>query len=134
MFLLMVFKSHLNSSWPRTSRRLNVLVLRRRKRGREGRRLRPQSNSIPITDQSPYLEKRPNQSAQEPRCERDFIIIEPESNHCLLLSVADSLTNCCLVDLFDVTVANSKLVEVVTVADVGDEDRVGNKAELLFRL
>ena len=42
--------------------------------------------------------------------------------------------------------ANSKLVEVVTVADVGDEDRVGNsllqiwkvrlghKAKLLFRL
>ena len=42
--------------------------------------------------------------------------------------------------------ANSKLVEVVTVADVDDEDRVGNsllqiwklrfghKAELLFRL
>ena len=38
--------------------------------------------------------------------------------------------------------ANSKLVEVVTVADVSDEDRVGNswelklgnKAKLLFRL
>ena len=42
--------------------------------------------------------------------------------------------------------SNSKLVEVVTVADIGDEDRVGNsllqiwklrfghKAELLFRL
>ena len=35
-FLLMVFKSHLNSSWPGTSRRLNVLVLRRRKRGQGG--------------------------------------------------------------------------------------------------
>ena len=94
--------------------------------GQGGGRLRPQSNSIPITDQSPYLEKRPNQSAQVPRYECDFIIIEPESDHCLLLSVTDSLTNCCLVDLFDVTLANSKLVEVVTVADVGDEDRVGN--------
>ena len=72
------------------------------------------------------MEKRPNQSAQEPRYECDFIIIEPESDHCLLLSVTDSLTNCCLVDLFDVIVVNSKLVEVVTVADVGDEDRVGN--------
>ena len=72
------------------------------------------------------MEKRPNQSAQVPRYERDFIIIEPESDHCLLLSVTDSLTNCCLVDLFDVTVANSKLVTVVTVADVGNEDRVGN--------
>ena len=94
--------------------------------GQRGGRLRPQSNSIPITDQSPYLEKRPNQNAQVPRYEYDFIIIEPESDHCLLLSVTDSLTNCCLEDLFDVTVANSKLVEVVSVADVGDEDRVGN--------
>ena len=55
-----------------------------------------------------------------------------------------------LVDLIDVTLAcedvNSKLVEVVTVADVDDEDHVGNsllqiwelmfchKAKLLFRL
>ena len=62
----------------------------------------------------------------------------------------NSLTNCCLVDLIDVTLAcedaNSKLVEVVTVADIDDEDRVGNsllqisklrlghKAKLLFRL
>ena len=72
------------------------------------------------------MEKRPNQNAQVPRYEYDFIIIEPESDHCLLLSVTDSLTNCCLEDLFDVTVANSKLVEVISVADVGDEDRVGN--------
>ena len=62
----------------------------------------------------------------------------------------NSLTNCCLVDLIDVTLAcedaNSKLVEVVTVADVDDEDRVGysllqisklrfgQKAKLSFRL
>ena len=62
----------------------------------------------------------------------------------------DSLTNSCLVDLIDVTMAcedaNSKLVEIVTFADVDDEDRVGNsllqiwklrfghKAEILFRL
>ena len=55
-----------------------------------------------------------------------------------------------LVDLIDATLAceyaNSKLVDVVTVADIGDEDRVGNsllqmwklrfghKAKLLFRL
>ena len=59
-------------------------------------------------------------------------------------------TRLCLVDLIDVTLAceeaNSKLVEVVTVADVDDEDRVGNsllqiwklrfghKTKLLFRL
>ena len=59
-------------------------------------------------------------------------------------------TNSCLVDLIDVTLAcedtNSKFVKVVTVADVSDEDRVGNsllqiwklrfgqKAQILFRL
>ena len=40
------------------------------------------------------------------------------------------LTHCCLVNLIDVTLAcedaNSKLVDVVTVADVDAEDRVGN--------
>ena len=45
-------------------------------------------------------------------------------------SLTDSLTNCCLVNLIDVTLAfedaNSKLVEVVNVANVDDEDRVGN--------
>ena len=61
-----------------------------------------------------------------------------------------SLTDSCLVDLIDVTLAcedaNSKLVEVVTVANVDDENRVGNtllqiwklrfghKVKLLFRL
>ena len=42
-------------------------------------------------------------------------------------SLTDSLTESCLVNLIDVTLvcedANSKLVDVVTVAD---EDRVGN--------
>ena len=41
-----------------------------------------------------------------------------------------SLTHCRLVNLIDVTLAfeddNSKLVEVVTVADVDTEDHVGN--------
>ena len=61
-----------------------------------------------------------------------------------------SLTNSCLVNLIDVTLAcedtNSKLVDIVTVANVDDEDCVGNsllqiwklrfghKAKLLFRL
>ena len=65
-------------------------------------------------------------------------------------SLTDSLTNSYLVNLIDVTLrcedANSKLVEVVTVADVDSEDHVGNslliweltfaghKAKLLFRL
>ena len=44
--------------------------------------------------------------------------------------VSDSLTNSCLVNLIDVTLAcedaNSKLVEVVTVVEVDDEKRVDN--------
>ena len=79
-----------------------------------------------------------------------FLFIGPESDHWEYLSVTDSLTNCCLVNLIDVTLAcedaYSKLVGVVTVADVSDKDRVGNsllqiwklrfghKARLLFRL
>ena len=44
--------------------------------------------------------------------------------------LTNPLTNPCLVTLIDVTLAcedaHSKLVEVVTVADVCDEDRVGH--------
>ena len=44
--------------------------------------------------------------------------------------VTNSLTNSCLVNLIDVTLAcedaYSKLVEIVTVADVSDERRVGS--------
>ena len=50
-----------------------------------------------------------------------LIFIGSESNHWLPLSLTPSLTDCCLVDLIDVTLAckdaSSKLVEVVTVAD-----------------
>ena len=65
-------------------------------------------------------------------------------------SLTHSLTDCCLVNLIDVSLArediNSKLLDVVTVADVDDEDSVGNsllqilklrfahEAKLLFRL
>ena len=46
--------------------------------------------------------------------------------HCL----TNSLTHSCLVNLIDVTLAcedaNSKLVEVVTIADVDAKDHVGN--------
>ena len=45
-------------------------------------------------------------------------------------SLTDSLTDSCLVNLIDVTLAcedaNSRLVEVVAVADVDNEHRVGN--------
>ena len=50
--------------------------------------------------------------------------------HSLPNSLTHSLTDSCLVNLIDVTLAcedaNSKLVEVVTLADVTDEDHVGN--------
>ena len=53
-------------------------------------------------------------------------------------SLTDSLTNCRLVNLIDVTLAcedgNSKLVEVVTVVDVDDEDRVGNSMLQIWKL
>ena len=56
-------------------------------------------------------------------------------------SLTDSLTHSCLVDLIDVTLAcedaNSKLAEVVTVANIDDEIwelRFGHQAQLLFRL
>ena len=69
----------------------------------------------------------------------------------LFTLVTDSLTHSCLVNLIDVTLmcedANSKLVEVVTVADAEDhagnsfligfligELTFGHKAKLLFRL
>ena len=52
--------------------------------------------------------------------------------------VSDSLTDCCLVDLTDVILAfedaNSKLAEVVTVADVDDEDRLGNSLLQIWEL
>ena len=44
--------------------------------------------------------------------------------------VTNYATHSCLVDLIDVTLAcedaNSKLVEVAIIANVDDEDRVGN--------
>ena len=53
-------------------------------------------------------------------------------------SLTDSLTNSCLVNMINVTLAfenaNSKLVEVVTVADVDDEDRLGNSLLQIWEL
>ena len=52
--------------------------------------------------------------------------------------VIHSLTNSCLVNLIDVSLAcedaYSKLVEVVTVADVSDEDRVDNSLLQIWKL
>ena len=79
----------------------------------------------------------------------DSVFIGPESDHWLCLSLTNYLTDSCLGNLIDVTLAcedaNLKLVEVVSVTDVDAEDHVGNslliwelmfghKAKLLFRL
>ena len=52
--------------------------------------------------------------------------------------MTNSLTHSCLVNLIDVTLAcedaNSKLVEVVTVADVDAEDNVGNSLLQIWEL
>ena len=59
-----------------------------------------------------------------------FVFIGSESDHWLCLSITHRLTHSRLVNLIDVTLAcedaYSKLVEVVTVGDVDDENRVGN--------
>ena len=53
-------------------------------------------------------------------------------------SLTNSLTHSCLVNLIDVTLAcedaNSEPVEVVTVADVSDEDHVGNSLLQIWKL
>ena len=72
----------------------------------------------------------------------ELVFIGPESDHWQCLSLTDSLTNslthCCLVNLIDVTLAcedaYSKLVEVVTVIDVDDENRVGNSLLQIWKL
>ena len=57
-----------------------------------------------------------------------LIFIRPESDHCNWEYL--SLTQSCLVTLIDVTLgcedANSKLVDVVTVAEVDDEQCIAN--------
>ena len=67
-----------------------------------------------------------------------YFFIGPESDHWECLSVTNSLTDSCLVNLIDVTLAcedaYSKLVEVVTVADVSDENRVGNSLLQIWKL
>ena len=68
------------------------------------------------------------------------LFIGPESDHIgyACQSLPNSLTPCCLVNLIDVTLAcedaYSKLVVVVTVADVSDEDCVGNSLLQIWKL
>ena len=66
------------------------------------------------------------------------LFIGPESDHWLCLSLTDSLTHSCLVNLIGVTLAcedtHSKLVELVTVADISGEDRVGNNLLQIWKL
>ena len=72
------------------------------------------------------------------RTKKVYLFIGPESDHCQCLSLTHSLTQPRLVNLIDVTLscedANSKLVEVVTVADVDDEDRVANSLLQIWKL
>ena len=53
-------------------------------------------------------------------------------------SLPNSLTDCCLVNFIDVTLAceyaNSKFVELVTVAHVDAEDHVGNSLLQIWEL
>ena len=67
-----------------------------------------------------------------------YFFIGPESDHWECLSVTNSLTDSCLVNLIDVTLAcedaYSKLVEVVTVADVDDENHVSNSLLQIWKL
>ena len=53
------------------------------------------------------------------------------------MSLTHSLTDSCLVNLIDVTLAceddNSKLVEVVTVVEVDDEKRVDNSLVQIWK-
>ena len=53
-------------------------------------------------------------------------------------SLTNSLTDSCLVNLIDVTLAceddNSKLVEVVTVAHVDNEKRVDNRLVQIWKV
>ena len=67
-----------------------------------------------------------------------LFFIGPESDHWQCLSLTNSLPNSCLVNLIDVTLAcdnaDSKLVEVVTVADVDSEDHVGNSLLQIWEL
>ena len=52
-------------------------------------------------------------------CLEIFIFLGPKSDRCLLLSVTDWPTDCCLVDLTDVILA---FEDVVSVADVDAEE------------
>ena len=58
--------------------------------------------------------------------------------HSLTNCLSHSLTHSCLVNLIDVTLVcedvHSKLVEVVTVADVSDEDRIGTSLLQIWKL
>ena len=67
-----------------------------------------------------------------------LFLSDPSPIIALATLVTYSLTNSCLVNLIDVTLAcqdaNSKLVEVVTVADGDDEDRVGNSLLQIWKL
>ena len=67
-----------------------------------------------------------------------FFLSDPSPIIALATLVTHSLTNSCLVNLIDVTLAcqdaNSKLVEVVTVADLDAEKRVDDSLVQIRKL
>ena len=67
-----------------------------------------------------------------------FFLSDPSPIIALATLVTHSLTNSCLVNLIDVTLAcqdaNSKLVEVVTVVDVDAEKRVDDSLVQIWKL
>ena len=79
-----------------------------------------------------HLENFHNQFKSFSRCSTIIFVLKLHKHfyHWQCLSVTHSLTHSCVVNLIDVTLAcedaYSKLVEVAAVADVDDEDHVGN--------
>ena len=84
----------------------------------------------------------PTEHAQNSNCvnvtEAILFFIGPESDHWQCLSVTHRLAHSRLLNLIDVTLACedtfSKLVQVVSVADISDEDRVGNSLLQIWKL
>ena len=87
-----------------------------------------------------YLESFHNQFKSFSRCSTIIFVLKLHKHlyHWQCLSVTHSLTHSRLVNLIYLTLAcedaNSKLVEVVTVADVVSDDHVGNSLLKIWEL
>ena len=90
-----------------------------------------------------YLAKRHSKLSVEGYQIKQYMIYKLPANYrtrvqSLATLVTHQLNHCCLVDLIDVTLAyedaNSKIVEIVTDADVSDENRVCNSLLQIWKL